>query len=177
MFCHVYTWHLGDESRPPLWKCWWTMISDSDEQYAPTISLLWSGSIRNHIIPCVWNSNLARSCEHVQMLNGFWRLCFRLRAALLCRFSLSFTTCFGLHGHLQVCKIFYFHMLEGFCLAAFFLPFFFHMVTLCMFSICVLFLYCFPSLFLLFPCVCLSACSFFVVCMFCNYPTHLKMAM
>jgi hypothetical protein len=28
------------------------------------------------------------------------------------------TTCFGLHGHLQVCRMFYFHMLEGFCLAA-----------------------------------------------------------
>jgi hypothetical protein len=25
------------------------------------------------------------------------------------------TTCFGLHGHLQVRRIFYFHMLEGFC--------------------------------------------------------------
>jgi hypothetical protein len=35
-----------------------------------------------------------------------------------------FTTCFGLHGHLQVCRIFYFHMLEGFCFAGF-LPFFF----------------------------------------------------
>jgi hypothetical protein len=35
-----------------------------------------------------------------------------------------FTTCFGLHGHLQVCRIFYFHILEGFCFAAF-LPFFF----------------------------------------------------
>jgi hypothetical protein len=26
-------------------------------------------------------------------------------AALLCSFSMSFTTCFGLHGHLQVCRI------------------------------------------------------------------------
>jgi hypothetical protein len=39
-----------------------------------------------------------------------------------------FTTFFGLHGHLQVCMIFYFHMLEGFCFAAFFS--FFHVVTL-----------------------------------------------
>jgi hypothetical protein len=31
---------------------------------------------------------------------------------------------------------------------------FFHVVTLCLFSICVLFLCCFPSLFFLFPCVC-----------------------
>jgi hypothetical protein len=35
-----------------------------------------------------------------------------------------FTTCFGLHGHLQECRIFYFHMLEGFCFAAFFPAFF-----------------------------------------------------
>jgi hypothetical protein len=49
----------------------------------------------------------------------FCRLCFRLRAALLRWFSLSFATCFGLHGHLQVCRIFYFHMPEGFCFAAF----------------------------------------------------------
>jgi hypothetical protein len=85
-----------------------------------------------------------------------------LSACSLYWFSLSFTTCFGLHGHLQVCKIFYFCMLEGFCFAAFLfvclLPFYFslppHAVTLCMFSICVLFLCCFPSLFLLFPCVC-----------------------
>jgi hypothetical protein len=48
-------------------------------------------------------------------------------------------------------RIFYFHMLEGFYFAAFF---FFHVATLCTFSICVLFLCCFPSLFLLFPCVC-----------------------
>jgi hypothetical protein len=34
------------------------------------------------------------------------RLCYRLRAALLCWFSLSFTTCFGLHDHFQVCRIF-----------------------------------------------------------------------
>jgi hypothetical protein len=53
------------------------------------------------------------------------RLCFRLRTALLCWFSRSFATCFGLHGHLQVCRIFYFHMLEGFCFAASFSLFFF----------------------------------------------------
>jgi hypothetical protein len=54
--------------------------------------------------------------------NGFCRLCFiclrillrcfislpfsrLLRAALLCWFPLSFATCFGLHGHLHVCRI------------------------------------------------------------------------
>jgi hypothetical protein len=55
-------------------------------------------------------------------------------------------------------------MLEGFCLAAFFgsMPFF-HMVTHCMFSICVLFLCCFPSLLFFFfvsLLVCLSTCPF-----------------
>jgi hypothetical protein len=29
------------------------------------------------------------------------------------------TTCFGLYGHLQVCKIFSFFILEGICFAAF----------------------------------------------------------
>jgi hypothetical protein len=52
-------------------------------------------------------------------------------------------------------RYFYFHMPEGFCFAARFFAFYFlHVVTLCMFSICVLFLCCFPSLFLLLPCVC-----------------------
>jgi hypothetical protein len=55
---------------------------------------------------------------------GFCRLCFRLRAVLLCWSSLSFTICFGLHDHLQVCRIFYFHVHKGFCFAAFFLPLF-----------------------------------------------------
>jgi hypothetical protein len=51
--------------------------------------------------------------------SGFCRICYRLRAALLCWISLSFTKCIGLQGHLQVCRIFYFHMLKGFCFAAF----------------------------------------------------------
>jgi hypothetical protein len=37
--------------------------------------------------------------------NRYCRLCFRLRAALLCWLSLSFAACFGLHGHHQVCRI------------------------------------------------------------------------
>jgi hypothetical protein len=37
------------------------------------------------------------------MFSGFCKLCFRLRTGLMCWFSLSFTICFGLHGHLQVC--------------------------------------------------------------------------
>jgi hypothetical protein len=45
-----------------------------------------------------------------------------------CRFIVLvftvFTTCFGLHGHLQVCRIFYFHMLQGFCFVDFFFLFF-----------------------------------------------------
>jgi hypothetical protein len=93
----------------------------------------------------------------------FCKLCLRLRTALLCWFSLSSTTRFGLHGHLQVWRIFYFHMLEGFWFAAFFCLFS-HVVTLCIFPF-VFFLY-FPSLFLLFPfvCVCLLAFSLLFVC-------------
>jgi hypothetical protein len=59
-----------------------------------------------------------------------------------------FTTCFDLHGHQQVCRIFYFHMLEGFCFAAFFAFFFAWSYSAC-FYLC--FFLCFPSLFLLFP--------------------------
>jgi hypothetical protein len=72
---------------------------------------------------------------------------------LYCVGFYCFTTCFGLHGHLQVCSILYIHMLEGFCFADFFLCLFSRGHTLHV-SICVLFLCCFPSLFLLFPCVC-----------------------
>jgi hypothetical protein len=104
---------------------------------------------------------MADSNSAVMLVYRFSRLCFRLRAALLCRFSLSFTTCFGLHGHLQVCSIFYFHMLGGFCFAAFFYLFS-HVVTLCMFPF--VFFSCFPSLFLLFPCVFL--CLLFLCCLF-----------
>jgi hypothetical protein len=71
------------------------------------------------------------------LFSGFCRLCFRLRAALLCWFSLSFTTSFGLHGYLQVCRIYiyiyiYIYLLEGFCFSAFFALFsfaFFHVIT------------------------------------------------
>jgi hypothetical protein len=97
-------------------------------------------------------------CCCTVLFSGYCRLCFRLRAASLCWFPLSFTTCFGLHSHLQVCRIFYFHMLEGFCFAVF-SAFFSRGHTLHV-SICDFFL-CFPSLFLLFPCVCvcLLACK------------------
>jgi hypothetical protein len=45
-------------------------------------------------------------------VHGYCRLCFRLSEALLCWFSLSITTCFGLHGHLQVYRIFIFICLQ-----------------------------------------------------------------
>jgi hypothetical protein len=44
---------------------------------------------------------------YIYIYNGYCRLCLRLTAALLyVGFSLSFTTCFGLHGHLQVRRIY-----------------------------------------------------------------------
>jgi hypothetical protein len=66
-------------------------------------------------------------------------------------FPLSFITCFGLHGHLQVCMIL--HIFKDSVLLLFSLPFL-YVVTLCMFLICVLFLCCFPSCVLVFSCLC-----------------------
>jgi hypothetical protein len=68
---------------------------------------------------------------------------------IVCWFSLSFTTCFGLHGHLQVCRIL--------CLRILLLCFFgslsfFHVVTLCfpfVFCSCAVFLCVFIYLFIL----------------------------
>jgi hypothetical protein len=57
--------------------------------------------------------------DKLHIVNGFCRLGFRQRAALLCWISLSFTTSFGLHGHIHECNIFYIHFLAGFCFAAF----------------------------------------------------------
>jgi Na+/melibiose symporter-like transporter len=53
---------------------------------------------------------------------------------IVCCFPLYFTTCFDLHDHLQVCRIL--HIFKDSAS----LPFFFYVVTLCVFSICVLFL-------------------------------------
>jgi hypothetical protein len=82
---------------------------------------------------------------------------------ILCWFSLSFTTCFGLHGHLQVCRIL--HIFIYLCLRIllrcvllhFWFAAFSYVVTLCMFSICGLFLFSFPScsFFLVFSACCL----------------------
>jgi hypothetical protein len=70
---------------------------------------------------------------------------------IVCWFSLSFTTCFGLRGHLQVCRIFI--CLEDFG----------SLVTLCMCSICVLFLCCSPSCFWCFLAYALVCLLFIVV--------------
>jgi hypothetical protein len=54
--------------------------------------------------PQIINYILASSCT--VLFSGYYRLCLRLRVALLyVAFSLldSFTTCFGLLGHFQVC--------------------------------------------------------------------------
>jgi hypothetical protein len=59
------------------------------------------------------------SCYTV-LFNGYCRLCFCQRAVLLCRFSLSVTTCFGLHSHLQVCRIVIFICSKRICFAVFF---------------------------------------------------------
>jgi hypothetical protein len=74
-----------------------------------------------------WSSASVRWSERKpQYFDGFCRLCFRLRAALLLFFfSLSFTTCFGLHGHLQVCRISLFSYAWRILLRCFFFCLFF----------------------------------------------------
>jgi hypothetical protein len=69
--------------------------------------------------------------KEIYMDQGYCRLCFRLRAALL---YVGFR-CLSLHvsAYMAIFR-------RVGCFAAFF-----HMITLCMFSICVLFLCCFPS--------------------------------
>jgi hypothetical protein len=121
---------------------------------------------------------------------GYFSVCVQL----YCVGFHCFTTRFGLHGHLQVCRIFYFHMLEGFSFAAFFgsLPLFFtwlhsarfhlwgglntryyylpFVLFLVLLYVCFYLLLFFLFSFIIFVvslCVCLSACSFFVVCLFC----------
>jgi hypothetical protein len=73
---------------------------------------------------------------------------------IVCWFPLSFTTCFGLHDHLQVSKIL--HIFIFICLRIllrcfFWFAAFFYVVT---FSICVLFLCCFFSCFFVSSCLC-----------------------
>jgi hypothetical protein len=92
-----------------------------------------------------------------------------------------FTTCFGLHGHLQVCRIFYFHMLERFCFAVFSTFFFFTWSHSACFHLWgglnmryyyllfMLFWYCYMCVFLLVFCSCaVFLCDFccFLACMF-----------
>jgi hypothetical protein len=50
---------------------------------------------------------------YIYIYNGLCRLCLRV-ALLHVDFSLSFTTCFGLHGHLQVRRI-YIYTHNGLC--------------------------------------------------------------
>jgi hypothetical protein len=51
---------------------------------------------------------------HQLGIAGYVSICVQLYCVGFHCLSLRF----GLHGHLQVCRIFYFHMLEGFCFAA-----------------------------------------------------------
>jgi hypothetical protein len=91
---------------------------------------------------------------------------FIVEVSLSCIYlSLFFTTCFGLHGHLQVCVIcFYFHIPEGICFAGF----------TCTWLRFARFHLCFSVLFsslnlLLLACLFLSACLFLLfVCFIMN---------
>jgi hypothetical protein len=93
------------------------------------------------------------------MNNGYYRLCLRLRAALLyVGFPLSFTACFGLHGHLQVCKSLHIFIKES-ALLLFLFSAFLRGPTLHVFHLCfvpVLFSFVLFGIFLLMR---LSTCS------------------
>jgi hypothetical protein len=116
--------------------------------------------------------------QFVVSIAGYVSVCVQL----YCVAFHCFTTCFGLHGHLQVCRIFYFLVLKESASLLFFLPFV-HVVTLCTFSF--VFFPLFPSLFLLFLCVCMCLLALSLLFsseaesfkhMKIEYPTHLKMA-
>jgi hypothetical protein len=62
-------------------------------------------TLMNNWLPTESVDDCPKIPKQTFQFNGYCRLCFRLRAALLCWFSLSFATYFGLHGHLQVCRI------------------------------------------------------------------------
>jgi hypothetical protein len=62
---------------------------------------------------------------------------------IVCWFPLSFTTCFDLHGHLQVCRILYIYYFDIFKDSAS-LPFFFTWSH----SACFPFVFCFCAVFL-----------------------------
>jgi hypothetical protein len=97
---------------------------------------------------------------------------------IVCWFPLSFAACFNLHGHLQVCRIFIFICLKdsasiffaflvrclyrgGLNIRYYYLLLMLFLVLLyvCFLLTCV-FPCCFPSLFLLSPCVCV--CHFYL---------------
>jgi hypothetical protein len=69
---------------------------------------------------CAWRLIRFHKEHGISSMNiaGYVSVCVQL----YCVGFHCFTTCFGLQGHLQVCRIFYFHMFEGFCFAAFFTP-------------------------------------------------------
>jgi hypothetical protein len=118
-------------------------------------------------------------------LQWYCRLCLRLRAALLYVGLHSFTTCFELHGHLQVCRIphiFYFHISRDSCSLLFWFAACFYSVTLRMFFICRVgkvviwgiiicclcyFLFCYMCVFLLVFCSCAVFLVFYFFVFYC----------
>jgi hypothetical protein len=129
----------------------------------------WSTQIKHAAVPFYPPQipyDLTRTRTRLAVV-GTWRLnslvtanCLVYRPLVVTSFnSMCFACYVSFSAYMAIFRCvgyFYFHMPEGFCLAAFGSLPFFHVVTHCMFSICVLFLCCFPSLF-----CCLSVlCSF-----------------
>jgi hypothetical protein len=119
------------------------------------------------------------------MLNGYYRLCLRLHAALsYVGFSLldSFTACFGLLGHLYMCTCLLLFkesavLLFGYVVALCMLPicgvgkvviwdistcclcYFLVLLYVCFLLPCIWFLCCFPSFFIV-SCMCIFLLAF-----------------
>jgi hypothetical protein len=75
---------------------------------------------------------------------GYVSVCVLLYCTLVFSLLDSFSTCFGLLGHLQVCTYLLIFKESAF---------FFYVVALCMFLVCVLFLCCFSFVFFVASCV------------------------
>jgi hypothetical protein len=104
-----------------------------------------------------FNANLFFSILLHYIVQWVLQVRFPSACSLLCWISLFFTTCFGLHGHLQVCSIFYIHLLEGMCFAFFWRGHNLH-VSICVSPVLFSFVTFVVSLRV---CFCLFVCSVF----------------
>jgi hypothetical protein len=107
-------------------------------------TFFWSIFLKDFLLPD-WETRFHAVRKGLTEFNGYYRLC--LRAALLyVDIPLSFTTCFGLRGHLQVCRslhIFIFVYLRSLLRCLF----------LCGYTACFSFVFCSCAVFIRVFCV------------------------